>query len=119
MMKMIRDCKLLKRWSLLTIITLILTVTTSVDVSAQQSAAPSSEQKYVLILNSVNFNLAWAKSIYWEVHKAMTAEDVDVKAEALGVPNLQNMDDARQVVASLREKYTEIPEAVVFIGDPG
>lgn len=119
MRKMIRGCNLLKHWSLVTIITLTLSVSICTDVVAQQSVASSSENKYVLILNSVNFNLAWSKSIYWEVHKAMTAEGLNVKAEALGVPSLQNMDDARQIVALLRGKYTEIPEAVVFIGDPG
>lgn len=110
-------CNLLRYWSQVTIlIILFISVSTIAHAGDEKSNEPKEE--YVLILNSINFNLPWAKSIYWEVREAMLQEGVQVKTEAIGVPSFRTMDDARRVVDSIREKYKDIPQAVLFIGDP-
>lgn len=73
----------------------------------------------VLFLNSINFNLPWAKSIYWYVHQELQKEDVAVTAESLSVPALCSRKEATAIVEQLRRKHDIPPRLVVFIGDPG
>lgn len=75
-------------------------------------------QQYVLMLNSVNFNMAWSKMDYCSVCKYITSEGAALKAEALAVPGLRNVKEAQRVVESLRKKYKTAPKMVLFIGDP-
>lgn len=73
----------------------------------------------VLFLNSINFNLPWAKSIYWYVHQELQKEDISVTAESLSVPALCSRKEATAIVEQLRRKHDIPPRLVVFIGDPG
>ena len=73
----------------------------------------------VLFLNSINFNLPWAKNVYWPVHEALKSEGVTVKAESLSVPALRSRSEVNALLDHLREKYPVPPQAVVCIGDPG
>lgn len=73
----------------------------------------------VLFLNSINFNLPWAKNVYWLAHEALKAEGITVKAESLSVPALRSRSEVEAVLTHLREKYPVPPTAIVFIGDPG
>lgn len=83
------------------------------------SARTENSNKEVLVLNSINFNLPWAKHFYWYVHDALQKKDISVKAESLSVPALANRMEANAIVGHLRQKYPVPPSAVVLIGDPG
>ena len=83
------------------------------------SARTETTNKEVLVLNSINFNLPWAKNFYWCLHDALQKQGVSVKAESLSVPALVNEMEANAVVTHLRQKYPEPPTAIVMIGDPG
>ena len=83
------------------------------------SARTENSNKEVLVLNSINFNLPWAKHFYWYVHDALQKKDISVKAESLSVPALANGMEANAIVGHLRQKYPVPPSAVVLIGDPG
>ena len=83
------------------------------------SARAENSNKEVLVLNSINFNLPWAKHFYWYVHDALQKKDISVKAESLSVPALANRMEANAIVGHLRQKYQVPPSAVVLIGDPG
>lgn len=75
--------------------------------------------KDVLFLNSINFNLPWAKDVFWYTHQALQKKNISVKAESLSVPALCNRKEAAAVVEQLRRKYDVPPRLIVFIGDPG
>ena len=83
------------------------------------SARTETANKEVLVLNSINFNLPWAKNFYWCLHDALQKQGVTVKAESLSVPALVNEMEVNAVVTHLREKYPVAPAAIVLIGDPG
>lgn len=83
------------------------------------SARTETANKEVLVLNSINFNLPWAKNFYWCIHDALQKQGISVKAESLSVPALANKMEADAVVTHLREKYPVAPAAIVLIGDPG
>ena len=83
------------------------------------SARTENTNKEVLVLNSINFNLPWAKNFYWCLHDALQKQGISVKAESLSVPALVNEMEANAVVTHLRQKYLEPPTAIVMIGDPG
>ena len=82
-------------------------------------ARTETANKEVLVLNSINFNLPWAKNFYWCIHDALQKQGISVKAESLSVPALANKMEADAVVTHLREKYPVAPATVVLIGDPG
>lgn len=73
----------------------------------------------VLFLNSINFNLPWAKGIYWLAHDALDKKGIRVKAESLSVPALRNRAEVDAVLERLKQKYPVPPQLVVIIGDPG
>lgn len=73
----------------------------------------------VLFLNSINFNLPWAKSVYWQVHDELANQGIQVKAESLSVPALRTVDEVNALLLRLKKKYPVPPKLVVFIGDPG
>ena len=83
------------------------------------SARTETTNKEVLVLNSINFNLPWAKNFYWCIHDALQKQGISAKAESLSVPALVNKMEADAVVTHLREKYPVAPAAIVLIGDPG
>lgn len=82
-------------------------------------ATQGKDQKDVLVLNSINFNLPWAKDFYWNLHDALLKRGVAVKAESLSVPALRDTVEVKAVLSRLRNKYSTPPTAVVIIGDPG
>ena len=83
------------------------------------SARTEITNKEVLVLNSINFNLPWAKNFYWCIHDVLQKQGISAKAESLSVPALANKMEADAVVTHLREKYPVAPAAIVLIGDPG
>lgn len=74
---------------------------------------------YVLILNSLNFDEAWANNLYREILSGFSSKDVDVRAEELLVPMVETLEEAAVKRAGLLQKYPIPPKVVVFIGDPG
>lgn len=86
---------------------------------ASVSAYTKESDKEILVLNSINFNLPWSKEFYWYVHEALQKQGVEVKAESLSVPALQDTIEVKAVVDRLREKYPTPPTGIVIIGDPG
>ena len=82
-------------------------------------AHKSDQQKEVLFINSINFNLPWAKYVYWQTHDALVGQGIQVKAESLSVPALRTRTEVEGVLARLRQKYAQPPTAIVIIGDPG
>ncbi|MCE8825795.1 sensor histidine kinase [Bacteroides fragilis] len=88
-------------------------------VHSQLSAHTDKTREDVLFLNSINFNLPWAKDVFWYTHQALQKKNISVKAESLSVPALCNRKEAAAVVEQLRRKYDVPPRLIVFIGDPG
>lgn len=88
-------------------------------VHSRLSAHADKTREDVLFLNSINFNLPWAKDVFWYTHQALQKKNIFVKAESLSVPALCNRKEAAAVVEQLRRKYDVPPRLIVFIGDPG
>ena len=88
-------------------------------VHSRLSAHTDKTREDVLFLNSINFNLPWAKDVFWYTHQALQKKNISVKAESLSVPALCNRKEAAAVVEQLRRKYDVPPRLIVFIGDPG
>ena len=88
-------------------------------VHSRLSAHSDKTWEDVLFLNSINFNLPWAKDVFWYTHQALQKKNISVKAESLSVPALCNRKEAAAVVEQLRRKYDVPPRLIVFIGDPG
>ena len=88
-------------------------------VHSRLSAHTDKTREDVLFLNSINFNLPWAKDVFWYTHQALQKKNISVKAESLSVPALCNRKEAAAVVEQLRRKYDGPPRLIVFIGDPG
>ena len=88
-------------------------------VHSRLSAHTDKTREDVLFLNSINFNLPWAKDVFWYTHQALQKKNISVKAESLSVPALCNRKEAAAVVEQLRRKYHVPPRLIVFIGDPG
>lgn len=87
-------------------------------VHSRLSAHADKTREDVLFLNSINFNLPWAKDVFWYTHQALQKKNISVKAESLSVPALCNRKEAAAVVEQLRRKYDVPPRLIVFIGDP-
>ena len=88
-------------------------------VHSRLSAHADKTREDILFLNSINFNLPWAKDVFWYTHQALQKKNISVKAESLSVPALCNRKEAAAVVEQLRRKYDVPPRLIVFIGDPG
>ena len=88
-------------------------------VHSRLSAHADKTREDVLFLNSINFNLPWAKDVFWYTHQVLQKKNISVKAESLSVPALCNRKEAAAVVEQLRRKYDVPPRLIVFIGDPG
>lgn len=88
-------------------------------VHSRLSAHADKTREDVLFLNSINFNLPWAKDVFWYTHQALQKKNISVKAESLSVPALCNRKEAAAVVEQLRRKYDVPSRLIVFIGDPG
>lgn len=88
-------------------------------VHSRLSAHADKTREDVLFLNSINFNLPWAKDVFWYTHQALQKKNISVKAESLLVPAMCNGKEAAAVVEQLRRKYDVPPRLIVFIGDPG
>lgn len=88
-------------------------------VHSRLSAHADKTREDVLFLNSINFNLPWAKDVFWYTHQALQKKNISVKAESLSVPALCNRKETAAVVEQLRRKYDVPPRLIVFIGDPG
>ncbi|EXY14318.1 sensor histidine kinase [Bacteroides fragilis] len=88
-------------------------------VHSRLSAHTDKTREDVLFLNSINFNLPWAKDVFWYTHQALQKKNISVKAESLSVPALCNRKEAAAVVEQLRRKYDVPPRLIVFIGDLG
>lgn len=88
-------------------------------VHSRLSAHTDKTREDVLFLNSINFNLPWAKDVFWYTHQALQKKNISVKAGSLSVPALCNRKEAAAVVEQLRRKYDVPPRLIVFIGDPG
>ena len=88
-------------------------------VHSRLSAHADKTREDVLFLNSINFNLPWAKDVFWYTHQALQKKNISVKAESLSVPALCNRKEAAAVVEQLGRKYDVPPRLIVFIGDPG
>lgn len=88
-------------------------------VHSRLSAHADKTREDVLFLNSINFNLPWAKDVFWYTHQALQKKNISLKAESLSVPALCNRKEAAAVVEQLRRKYDVPPRLIVFIGDPG
>lgn len=73
----------------------------------------------ILFLNSINFNLPWAKAMYWHASEDLERKGFDVKAESLSVPALRDQGEVDAVLLHLKEKYPLPPKLIVMIGDPG
>lgn len=92
-----------------------------IEIPSFQLLAHNKEthEKGILMLNSINFNIPWSKSVYWHLHDTMQKRGIQVYAESLSVPALQSKMEASALVERLRQKYPEAPRLAVIIGDPG
>ena len=67
--------------------------------------------KEILVLNSINFNLPWARNFYWYVHDVLQEQGRTARAESLSVPALQDTMEVNAVIEHLRQKYPLPPAA--------
>ncbi len=51
--------------------------------------------KEILVLNSINFNLPWARNFYWYVHDVLQEQGITARAESLSVPALAGYDGGK------------------------
>lgn len=76
------------------------------------------DKEYILLLSSINFSDMWSRGF----HKTLEAEfgkTLPLYAEALMVPTMRDVEQAKEVRDSLSRKYKYPPKLVFFIGDPG
>ena len=67
--------------------------------------------KEILVLNSINFNLPWARNFYWYVHDVLQEQGITARAESLSVPALQ---DTMEVNAVIEHTAHDIEDAHVL-----
>lgn len=83
------------------------------------SAQTADNNRYVLFINSVNFNLSWTKQVYWSVSESLRKEGIQMFAESLSIPTITNREEGNVVLERLLRAHRNPPLAVVFIGDTG
>ncbi|MEG1564438.1 MAG: ATP-binding protein [Bacteroides sp.] len=88
-------------------------------ISAPIYSQQANEKRVVLFINSINFNLPWAKSLYWLAYDSLGQDGIEVKAESLSVPSLRSNEEVEAVLNRLHQKYATPPAVIVIIGDPG
>lgn len=87
--------------------------------SNRLSAQDADSKRYVLLINSVNFNLSWTKQVYWSVDESLRKEGIQMFAESLSIPTIANREEGDVVLERLVRAHRNPPLAVVFIGDTG
>lgn len=87
--------------------------------SVRLSAQVADSKRYVLFINSVNFNLSWTKQVYWSVSESLRKENIQIFAESLSIPSIANRQEGDVIVERLSRGHRHPPLAVVFIGDTG
>ena len=83
------------------------------------SAQVADSKRYVLFINSVNFNISWTKQVYWSVSESLRKEGIQMFAESLSIPTITNRAEGNVVLERIARAHRNPPLAVVFIGDTG
>lgn len=76
-------------------------------------------KEYILVLNSINFNEAWANNLYQNIRDEFSSPGFHVEAEELSIPMMTRIEDVEEKREYLLSRYLKPPKVVVFIGDPG
>lgn len=97
------------------IVTLLLFLCFSTAIFAQTADG----KRYVLLINSANFNLSWTKQVYWSISESFRKEGILIQGESLSIPAITTVEEGSMVLERLRQSYRYPPLAVVFIGDTG
>ena len=75
-------------------------------------------KEYILVLNSINFNEAWANNLYQAVRDEFSSPGLHVEAEELSIPMMTRVEEVEEKRDYLLSRYLKPPKVVVFIGDP-
>ena len=75
-------------------------------------------KEYILVLNSINFNEAWANNLYQAVRDEFSSPGLHVEAEELSIPMMTRVEEVEEKREYLLSRYLKPPKVVVFIGDP-
>ncbi len=75
-------------------------------------------KEYILVLNSINFNEAWANNLYQNIRDEFSSPGFHVEAEELSIPMMTRIEDVEEKREYLLSRYLKPPKVVVFIGDP-
>ena len=71
--------------------------------------------KEILVLNSINFNLPWARKLLLVCARCSSGTGITARAESLSVPALQDTMEVNAVIEHLRQKYPLPPVAIVIL----
>ena len=69
--------------------------------------------KEILVLNSINFNLPWARNFSWYVHDVLQEQGITARAESLSVPALQ---DTMEVNADVYKRQLPVTPTIDMNG---
>lgn len=75
-------------------------------------------KEYILVLNSINFNEAWANNLYQDIRDEFSSPGFHVEAEELSLPMMTMIEEVEEKREYLLSRYVKPPKVVVFIGDP-
>ena len=75
-------------------------------------------KEYILVLNSINFNEAWANNLYQDIRDEFSSPGFHVEAEELSIPMMTEIEEVEEKRGYLLSRYVKPPKVVVFIGDP-
>lgn len=87
-------------------------------ICRQARSAQHTDEDYVLVVHSINFNETWTHQTYETIQTLITQEGLQVKGEELQIPIIKDTTEILNKLAHLREEYPLPPRAVVCIGDP-
>lgn len=90
-----------------------------IGIFCRTASQSTSQESYVLIMNSVNFDEAWTRGVYESINKMLKEKTITIKTEELQIPTLTSVEEATEKRQKLLDKYPVPPRAVVFMGDPG
>lgn len=87
-------------------------------ICKQARSAQHTDEDYVLVVHSINFNETWTHQTYETIQTLLTGEGIQVRGEELQIPIIKDTTEILDKLAFLRKEYPVPPKAVVCIGDP-
>lgn len=95
-----------------------LLILTYINLPLQAEKVKDTEDNYILILNSINFDEPWTYELYQHITTALEKEKIRIESHELSVPSLRDTVEVEEKKRLLLEKFPKRPRLVVIIGDP-